>query len=147
MSRTSTVMNCRPEDVFAVLSDGWLYGMWVVGSARIRNVDPGWPEPGSKIHHSVGAWPLLISDNSEVERVEAPHQLQMKVRAWPAGSARVRLTCTPKGDGKTEVVMEEEPVNGPAAAIPAVVENVILHARNTEALRRLRNLCEGRARS
>lgn len=147
MSRISTVMKCRPEDIFAVLSDGWLYGMWVVGSARIRKVDPEWPQPGAQIHHSVGAWPLLISDTSEVEQVDAPHRLQLRVRAWPAGEARVILTCTPRGDSETEVVMEEYPVSGPATMMPKPLEDAILRLRNDEALRRLANLSEGRARS
>jgi hypothetical protein len=146
MSRTTREMSCSPEDVFAVLEDGWLYGMWVVGSARIRDVDAGWPEPGTKIHHSVGAWPVLISDHSEVERVDAPHLLQLRVKAWPAGEARVILTCTPTEDGTTEVVIEEYPVNGPATMIPKPIENMLLHSRNVEALRRLSYLAEHGAR-
>ena len=147
MSRTTRIMDCRPEDVFAVLSDGWLYGMWVVGSARIREVDDNWPEAGARIHHSVGAWPVLLSDESEVEKVETPKLLQLRVKAWPAGEARVVLTCSPTEDGRTEVVIEEYPVSGPAAMIPAPLENLMLHARNVEALRRLSYLAEHGART
>jgi hypothetical protein len=35
--------NCSPEQVFAVLHDGWTYPVWVVGASRMRDVDPGWP--------------------------------------------------------------------------------------------------------
>jgi uncharacterized protein YndB with AHSA1/START domain len=145
MARTTRVMDCRPEDVFAVLADGWLYGMWVVGSARIRNVDENWPEPGSRIHHSVGAWPFLVSDDSQVEDVDAPRRLQLRVKAWPAGEARAVLTCTPTGDGKTEVTMEERAINGPAAKIPQPLQKYMLHARNIETLRRLSFLAENGA--
>lgn len=146
MSRTTKIMRCLPEDVFACLEDGWTYGMWVVGAARIRDVDQDWPAVGSRIHHSVGAWPLLLSDNSEVEEVDAPHRLQLKVRAWPTGEGRVVVTCMPTDEG-TEVVIEEQAVSGPAAQIPKVAQDLMLHHRNVEALRRLSYLAEHRARS
>lgn len=149
MSRTTRVMNCTPEDVFAVLEDGWSYGMWVVGAARIRDVDADWPRQGSKIHHSVGAWPVLLSDNTEVEEVDAPHRLQLRVRAWPTGEGRVTISCTPAGEeqGKTAVVIEEQAVSGPATLIPTLVQDMMLHHRNLEALQRLAYLAEHRARS
>lgn len=147
MSRTTRVMQCAPEDVFAVLADGWDYGMWVVGAARIRDVEPTWPAAGSRIHHSVGVWPILISDTTEVEEVEAPHRLQLKVRAWPTGEGRVVLTMNPTGEGTTEVVMEERAVSGPATLMPTPVQDAMLHPRNVEALRRLAYLAEHRVRS
>jgi len=140
-------MSCTPDDVFAVLADGWSYGMWVVGAARIRDVDADWPAVGSQIHHSVGAWPLLLSDTSEVEEVDAPRRLQLKVHAWPTGAGRVVLTCTPVGDGDTEVVMEEQAVSGPATLVPDAAQDLLLHHRNLEALRRLAYLAEHHARS
>jgi hypothetical protein len=140
-------MSCRPEDVWAVLEDGWGYGMWVVGAARIREVDPDWPASGSRIHHSVGAWPVLLSDTSVVEHVDAPRLLQLKVKAWPTGEGRVVLTLTPTADGQTEVVMEERAVSGPATFIPTPAQDFVLHHRNVEALRRLAYLAEHRARS
>ena len=45
-------MRCTPDDVLRVLADGWTYANWVVGSSRIRGVDPTWPAPGSRIAHS-----------------------------------------------------------------------------------------------
>lgn len=147
MSRTTRVMGCTPDDVFAVLADGWCYGMWVVGAARIRDVDEHWPAAGSLIHHSVGAWPLLLSDTTEVERVDPPHLIQLKVRAWPTGEGRVVLTLRPVGDGQTEVVIEERAVSGPATLIPKPAQDLLLHRRNVEALRRLAFLAEHRARS
>lgn len=139
-------MDCTPEDVFAVLEDGWSYGMWVVGAARIRDVDENWPAAGSRIYHSVGAWPVLLSDNTEVEDVDAPRMVQLRVKAWPTGEGRVRLTCTPQGD-QTEVVMEEQAVSGPAQLVPTAAQDLMLHPRNVEALRRLAYLAEHHARS
>ena len=65
-------MQCTPEDVWAVLEDAWSYGMWVVGAARIRDVEMHWPQVGSMIHHSVGAWPVLLSDINAVARIHVP---------------------------------------------------------------------------
>jgi hypothetical protein len=143
MSRNTRMMQCTPQDVFAVLSDGWSYANWVVGAARIRDVDAGWPSVGTRIHHSVGLWPLLISDNTEVEHVDAPHELRLKVRLWPTGSGIVTMSCAAK-DGGTEVTMEEQLVSGPAALLPRPVKDAMLHARNVEALNRLAYLAENR---
>lgn len=145
MSRTTRMMQCTPQDVFDVLADGWSYATWVVGAARIRDVEPAWPAVGSRIHHSVGLWPLLISDNTEVEHLDAPHQLRLKVRVWPTGSGVVTLTCTSRDDG-TEVIMEEQLVSGPVALLPKPVQDALLHPRNVEALRRLAYLAENRER-
>lgn len=145
MSRNVRKMKCTPQDVFEVLADGWTYASWVVGAARIRDVDPAWPAPGSKIHHSVGLWPLLLDDDTEVEHVDAPHQLRLKVRLWPTGSGVVTMTCAAKNGG-TEVTMEEQIVSGPASWLPRPAKDTMLHARNVEAMNRLAYLAENRER-
>jgi hypothetical protein len=63
-------VKCSPEQVFAVLNDGWTYPLWVVGASRIRDVDDGWPALGTKLHHSFGVWPALIDDTTEVLKIE-----------------------------------------------------------------------------
>lgn len=146
MSRNSRVMECSPEDVFDILTDGWSYATWVVGAARIRKVDESWPSPGSKIHHSVGVWPVMISDNTEVESIDAPHEIVLTVRAWPTGEGRVHITCVPQGRG-TRVTIEEDASAGPAKLVLRPVRDVMLGLRNTEALRRLAYLAESRARA
>lgn len=143
MSTTKNIFHCTPEDVFAVLEDGWTYGMWVVGAARIRAVDAGWPAPGTKIHHSVGLWPVLLSDTTSVEAVDAPREITLTARAWPTGQARVRITCETHPQG-TLVTMEEQATSGPAAMMPDAMQDPMLHLRNVEALRRLRYLAENR---
>lgn len=146
MSRTTRHLECRPEDVFDVLADGWSFATWVVGAARIRDVDSDWPAVGSRIHHSVGVWPLLISDTTVVEQVDSPRVLQLRVKAWPTGEGRVVIHCEPDVEGGTTVTMEEWAVSGPARLIPKPAQDAALHARNTEALRRLAYLAESRAR-
>lgn len=145
MSSTTRHMECTPEDVFDVLSDGWSYATWVVGAARIREVDRDWPQAGARIHHSVGAWPLLISDTTVVEAVDEPRMLQLRARAWPTGEGRIVIRCEPDAAG-TLVTIEEWAVSGPANVIPQPVLDPALHARNVEALRRLAYLAESRAR-
>lgn len=67
---THRVMKCAPVEVWNILADGWLYGLWVVGASRIRDVDRSWPSLDSLIHHSVGSWPLLINDTTSVVTAE-----------------------------------------------------------------------------
>ncbi len=145
MSTTTRDIDATPEQVFAVLCDGWTYASWVVGASRIREVDADWPAVGSQLHHSVGVWPVLIHDSTEVEDVSRPRMLQLQARAWPSGVGRIRLDIEPYGDG-CRVVMSENIVAGPARFLPAPVENAWLNWRNTECLRRLSYLAERRDR-
>lgn len=145
MSSNSRIFQCSPDDVFDILEDGWSYATWVVGAARIREVEEAWPEPGSRIHHSVGAWPLLISDTTSVEEFDRPHTILLTVRAWPAGEGRVRISCEPEETG-TRVTIEEDASSGPALLLLKPVRDLMLSWRNVEALRRLAYLAESRAR-
>lgn len=146
MTEISRMFNCTPQAVFDVLTDGWTYATWVVGAARIRAVDENFPAVGSRIQHSVGAWPFLISDRTEIEECEPPRLLQLRVAAWPAGAGRVRIVCDEEGD-QTRVTMFEESISGPAKLIPAPVESIALRLRNEETLKRLAYLAESGARS
>ncbi|GAA4034100.1 SRPBCC family protein [Allokutzneria multivorans] len=128
------------QDVFDVLADGWSYAGWVVGASHIREVDEGWPAEGTRIHHSVGPWPLQVEDVTKVVRVVHGELIELEARMWPVGSAKVRITLTPAGPGATDAVMEEEITRGPARVVP----DVLLKPRNAEALRRLADIARGR---
>lgn len=141
MSTTTRTIHATPEAVFDVLADGWSYSQWVVGASRVRDVTEGWPAEGTHIHHSVGAWPLLIDDTTTVRSCDRPRQLELTVRAWPSGEGIVRLTCRPNGAG-TDVTMEEDATRGPATLVPKVARDVVLDRRNRESLRRLAILAE-----
>ena len=91
--------NSSPEQVFAVLQDGWTNPGWVVGATRMREVDEGWPAPGTKLHHSFGVWPLVIDDSTEVLEIEPGQRLVLEARGWPVGTARVEITVKADGDG------------------------------------------------
>src|SRR3979409_1376862 len=91
VARTEYVINATPDRVYAVLSDGWTYSDWVVGTAHIRDVDAGWPAHGTSLHHKVGPWPLSIRDSSHVLDSEPDRMLHLRVRVWPFGEAQVRI--------------------------------------------------------
>jgi uncharacterized protein YndB with AHSA1/START domain len=143
MSENSRLIAASPEQVWRVLSDGWLYPVWVVGATRMRDVDENWPEVGAQLHHSVGVWPLVIDDYTEVLEASPASRLLLRARAWPGGEAEVELRLEP-ADGQTRVTILEDAVKGPGLLVPSPVRHVQLAWRNTEALRRLAFIAEGR---
>jgi hypothetical protein len=144
MSRTEYTIKATPDRVFAVLADGWTYSDWVVGSAHIRAVDPGYPTPGTAIHHKVGPWPLSVKDKSEVIDCEQDRMLLLRVGLWPWGAGRVRLSLTPTGAAATRVTMVEDFPEGPSRYLHTKLHDVFLYWRNRESLRRLADLATRR---
>ena len=92
MATTSRVIDAGPAAVYAVLADGWTYGQWVVGTSHVRAVDAQWPAPGSRLHHAVGPWPLVVRDHTEVRESQRGRRLLLTARGWPFGEAEVELT-------------------------------------------------------
>src|SRR4051794_37877406 len=125
-----------PDAVWRVLADGWAYSNWVVGTSTIRDVDAEWPATGSRVHHSVGAWPLTVSDTTHVEECEPGRRLRLRARGWPLGEADVEVVLVPEGSG-TRVVMQEDAAQGPGRFVPAPVRHATIIPRNKESLRRL----------
>jgi hypothetical protein len=137
-------MSCAPEQVFAVLADGWLYPTWVVGASRMRAVDDEWPSVRSAIHHSVGVWPALLNDATVMLEWDPPRHALLKARGWPAGEAHVAIDVQPRGDGCL-VRITEDMVAGPARLVPRFLSDAAIHTRNRETLHRLAYLAEGGA--
>lgn len=136
-------VHASPDAVWRVLADGWLYPLWVVGASRIRQVDDTWPDPGSKIHHSVGLWPVVVDDDTEVTECVPERVLGLRARAWPGGEAQVLVHLEANGAG-THVRLEEDVVRGPARLVPKALRAPALLWRNHETLRRLAWLAERR---
>ena len=135
-------VDAPPAAVFDVLADGWSFGHWVVGTKEVRMVEPTWPDPGAKIHHSVSLGPLTVEDSTVVEEAKDDRRLVLRARARPMGSARVTIDLAPDGDG-TLVAMEERPVSGPLQKLfNGMFDATLLRGRNQESLRRLRALAE-----
>ena len=71
-----------------------------------------WPAVGSRLHHSVGIWPMLIDDNTEVVAAVELKSLSLRARGWPIGEARVDILLEPVG-AETQVTISEDAVSGP----------------------------------
>jgi hypothetical protein len=143
VSRNVRTVAATPSAVWQVLSDGWLFPVWVVGASRMREVDGHWPEVGAKLHHSVGIWPALINDNTEVLEALPDHLLRLRTRGWPAGEAEVVLRLEAVGAG-TRITLDEDAVQGPGSFVPRALRTPALAWRNTETLRRLGFVVENR---
>ena len=137
MSTVEIEIPSPPEQVYAVLADGWTYAGWVVGATHIRDVDENWPAVGSRIHHSVGVWPLQLEDETRVRSVLPGTSLDLDAKAWPFGVAHVRFELSPTPNGGTRVTMAEKAVSGPGALLPEAAQALFLTPRNTETLKRL----------
>ncbi|GEP28540.1 SRPBCC family protein [Cryobacterium levicorallinum] len=135
---------CTPEQVFAVLHNGWLYPTWVVGASRMRDVDTIWPAVGSRLHHSVGVWPALLDDSTSVLEWQAPRHALLQARGWPIGEAHVSFDIQDHPNGCL-VRMTEDVVAGPARLVPTTLSDLAIRYRNSETLRRLAYLAEGHA--
>ena len=85
---TSREMQASAAEAFAVLIDPETYPRWLVGAKQIRDVDTGWPSPGSRFHHVVGVGPLQIPDNTEVLDIQPGRMLKLRVRARPVRVGR-----------------------------------------------------------
>ncbi len=110
-----------PAGMEAVLADGFQHAAWVVGAARVRAVDDDWPAAGTRIHHSIGIWPLMINDITPVLSCVPIGELVMQARGWPAGEARVELEllpCRHAGTRGCRIVMREDATHGPGTLIP-----------------------------
>jgi uncharacterized protein YndB with AHSA1/START domain len=143
VSRTTRELKATPEHVWEVLADGWLYPLWVVGASRMREVEEEWPAEGSHLHHSVGSWPLLLDDETEVLEAVPGARLELRAHGWPAGAAEVTVRLVAHADG-TEVTIEEVATHGPGVLVPKPLQDPVLGWRNTETLRRLAYLVERR---
>ena len=112
MATVSRVIDATPDEVFAVLANGWTYSNWVTGTSYMRAVDARWPEVGSRLHHASGVWPLVLRDETQVETIEPDRMLRILARGRPLGEARVLIQLAAEADG-TRVEMTETPNAGP----------------------------------
>lgn len=143
MSENRRTVHASPQTVWEVLSDGWLYPVWVVGATRMRAVDGNWPSAGSRLHHSAGVWPVIVNDATEVVAAEPLRRLELRAKGWPLGEADVLIELEPAGED-TVVRIHEDASIGPGRFVPRPLRTPVLTWRNSETLRRLAFVCEGR---
>lgn len=146
MSRNTTRIRATPDEVFDVLDDAHAYPRWVVGTRRVRGVDPDWPAVGSRFHHAIGTFVAELHDSSMVLDRRRPELMELEVRFRPTGVAWVRISVERDGP-ESVVVFEERPRSGPFRKIPRFATDPVLTARNALSLRRLRRVVERRAAS
>jgi uncharacterized protein YndB with AHSA1/START domain len=139
MARNVALIPASPDRIWSVFTDPGSYGYWVVGSDTIRDADGDWPQPGTKIHHRVGAGPLKLNDDTQVVESDPGRRLVLHARARPFGTARVELQLDPEGTS-TRVVMIEEPGDRLSRLLHNPLADMLLHRRNETALRRLTEL-------
>lgn len=125
------------QAVWGVIANGWTYTQWVVGNSRTRAVDSNWPEPGSTIRHSVGVWPLVINDKTEVESCTPGEELVLRARVGLFGAARITLRLADTSAGGCRIEMIEVPVSGPGRFVPDRLALAAVYPRNRECLWRL----------
>jgi uncharacterized protein YndB with AHSA1/START domain len=132
-----------PEAVWDVLADPNAYGEWVLGTQRIRGADEGFPEPGTRLYHTVGAGPLTLSDTTSVVESEPARRLVLDARMGPLGTARVVIELHERAGG-TVVELAERGAKGTSRLLyPA--GDIVLRGRNRWSLDRLKTLVESRA--
>lgn len=145
MAVVEASIEARREDVFAVLADGWTYSDWVVGTAHIRAVDEGWPRAGTVLHHTAGPWPLSLRDRTVSVRCEPPGLLIVSPHLWPLGEATVTITLEELAPHRTLAGIHEDFARGPLRWLRTAANDLALHFRNKESLRRLGDLARRRA--
>lgn len=144
MATTTRLIDAHPDRVFAVLADGWTYSDWVVGTAHIRNVDADYPAVGAAIHHKAGPWPVSLRDRTTVLECRPGRMLRLKLRLWPLGAGQVRFILDPVGSSATRLTMVEQFTEGPLLGLRNKINDVMLHLRNKESLRRLADIAVNR---
>lgn len=145
MATVTKHINATPEAIYEVLSEGWEYSQWVVGTSHVRAVDATWPAPGSKLHHAVGAWPFVIRDHTEIKEIEPNRRMLMTARGWPVGEAEVEILLEPEGSGTTFTIREDA-TGGAGWLLRNPVGDALIYRRNVETVARLAALAERRTK-
>ena len=138
------ISSASRERVWQVLANGWFFGMWVVGATRIRAVDAHWPQPGTRIHHSIGLWPLMLDDHTVVVTSIADRELSLMANAWPLGQAEIVIRLHTAEEGGCRIEMSETAASFPFSLVPESLQALAVRPRNRECLRRLALLAEHR---
>jgi|SRR5215217_9382836 len=144
MATNERFMRVPPDAIWQSLAEAGEYSDWVVGSKAIRAADATWPQPGSRLHHTVGVGPLTLRDHTEAIETRPKQLLKLRVRARPLPSATVTLELEPVGAG-TRVRMTELLEGQPRLLARNPLVELFTRARNAKSLERLERLAARRA--
>jgi uncharacterized protein YndB with AHSA1/START domain len=143
MALVNVLIRRPPEQVWDVLSDGFAYAQWVVGTQEIRAVDDDWPQVGSAIHYTVGMGPVHFQGTTTVRRCEPGRQLGLEADGGPLGTARIVIDVYDWGKD-TVVVVDEHPLRGAAYRFHSTISDAVLLMRGRPMVRNLARLVESR---
>ena len=130
------------QRVWEVLANGWTYSGWVVGNSRIRAVSSNWPEPGTRILHSIGTWPAVINDETVVQSCRPGEELVLLAKVTPAATARITLRLSDLPGGQCRIEMSEVATSRPLRWVPDGVQLLGVAPRNRECTWRLAMIAE-----
>ena len=136
-------IKASPLALFELLADGWNYSQWVVGTSHVRAVDADWPQPGSRLYHASGPWPLVVRDLTEMRELEPNRRLMMTAKAWPFGEAEVEILLVPESSG-TGLTLREHGSGGAGRLLRNPVGEALIYRRNIESVARLAAFAERR---
>ncbi len=142
----NVLVNATPEQVWAVLADGWSYDQWVVGTTDIRSVDPGFPAEGTSLAYTAGWSPLRMKDRTTVRIAEPLRRLELEANTRLVGTARISVEVLAWGE-KSVVVIDEHPLSGLGWFLHNPLSEMVLSLRNRLMAHSLAQLVESRARS
>lgn len=137
MAVLNVLVDRATDQVWDVLSDGWRYADWVVGTRHILGVDPHWPDQGAQISYEIGVGRFTIKDVTTVRHVEPGQRLELEANAGKAGTARISITLLHWGEGRTVVILDEHPLTGPGARWHTLLTDALLRIRNQRMVRQL----------
>jgi uncharacterized protein YndB with AHSA1/START domain len=139
MAIVNVVIERPREQVWDVLSDGYAFQEWVVGTREIRDVDADWPELGSSIHYSFGWGPLTLDGQTVVRQVEPGRRLGLEADAGLLGTARIVIELDEWGED-TVVILDEHPLRGPSYLLHNTVTDAVLLLRGRPMVQNLAKL-------
>jgi uncharacterized protein YndB with AHSA1/START domain len=144
MAVLNVLVDRPPDQVWDVLGDGRSYAEWVMGTKYIREVEPGWPQMGARIHFTFGVGSWTLDDVTTVRLVEPGEHLELEVHAGWLGSARVSIRLLPWGGDRTVVILDEHPLTGAGARWHSLPMEGLLRLRNERMLNSLAEVVERR---
>jgi hypothetical protein len=126
-----------PAAVFAVLRDGFSYERWVVGTTKIQDVDPAWPQAGTRLHYQLGRKPARKDDETRALAYQPDQLLELEAVGRPFGTVRIEFWVEAVRGGSL-ISLTEHPNKGLAKLLMHNrVVDLLIWLRNLETLRRL----------
>ncbi len=144
MAVLNVLVDRDPKQVWSVLSDGWSYSDWVVGTQRIHDVDPDWPAQGSRLRYAVGVGRWTAEDVTTVRLMDPERRLELEANAGWLGSARVSIVLLPWGEDSTVIIVDEHPLTGLGARLHSLGVDFLLGFRNRRMVRSLARVVRNR---